>query len=40
MTYTTLKLKNSQQQKKQTIYNFASYLDELNDNLSKMTYKE
>ena len=40
MTYTSLKLKNSQQHKEQTICDFASYLNKLNNNLLKMTYKE
>ena len=40
MTYASLKLKNSQQRKEQTIHNFASYLNELNDDLSEMTHEE
>ena len=38
--YTSLKLKNSQQYKEQTIHNFTSYLNELNDDLSEMTHEE
>ena len=40
ITYTSLKLKNSQQHKEQTIHNFTSYLNELDDDLSEMTHKE
>ena len=40
MTYVSLKLKNSQQQKEQTICDFASYLNKLNNDLLKMTCEE
>ena len=40
MTYASLKLKNSQQQKGQTIHDFTSYLNELDDDLLKMTHEE
>ena len=40
MAYASLKLKNSQQCKEQTIHDFTSYLNELNDDLSEMTHKE
>ena len=40
MTYTSLKLKNNQQHKEQTICDFTSYLDELNNDLSEITHKE
>ena len=40
MAYASLKLKNSQQRKGQTIRDFASYLDELDDDLPEMTREE
>ena len=40
MTYASLKLKNSQQWKGQTIHDFTSYLNELDDDLSEMTHEE
>ena len=40
MTYASLKLKNSQYHKEQTIHNFTSYLNELENDLLEMTHDE
>ena len=40
LVYTTLRLKDSKQQKEQTVCDFANYIEELENNILKMTSEE
>ena len=40
IAYASLKLKNSQQHKEQTVCDFTSYLNKLDDDLSEITHEE